>query len=62
MNKIFYSIIEEFYNLTNIPCLLNTSFNWKWKPIVNNFDDAYKLLINSDLDCIIFEWEYILFK
>lgn len=33
-NETFYNIIEEFYKLSGIPVLINTSFNVKGEPIV----------------------------
>ena len=36
----FYQIIKEFDALTNIPVVLNTSFNLNGEPIVLTPDDA----------------------
>ncbi len=33
-NELFYKIINEFYKLTDIPVVINTSFNVKGEPIV----------------------------
>ena len=33
-NERFYNIIEEFYKITNVPVVINTSFNTKGEPIV----------------------------
>ena len=33
-NLRFYKIIQEFYNLTGVPVLLNTSFNLNGEPVV----------------------------
>ena len=35
-NKKFWLLLNEFYKLSKIPVLLNTSFNIKGQPIVNN--------------------------
>lgn len=48
-NKNFYDIIEEFYNITNVPILFNTSFNLAGEPIVDTLVDAINTLRNSDL-------------
>ena len=52
INKKFYKLIEEFYNITNIPVLLNTSFNIKGQPIVNSPDDAIKTFLNTNIDTL----------
>ena len=39
-NKLFNELIEKFYVETGIPVLLNTSFNLRGEPIVNNTVDA----------------------
>lgn len=38
--SIIRPILEEWYNRTKCPMLLNTSLNIKGKPIVNDIDDA----------------------
>jgi carbamoyltransferase len=40
--SIIRPILEEWYNQTHCPMLLNTSLNIKGKPIVNSWDDAAK--------------------
>lgn len=46
-------MIEEFYKITNIPVLLNTSFNLSGDPIVETPEDAVNCLINSNIDFLI---------
>jgi carbamoyltransferase len=48
-NENFYGLIEEFYNLTGVPILFNTSFNLAGDCIVETIDDALLTLRNSDL-------------
>tara|TARA_Y100000591_G_C21786801_1_gene674265 strand:- start:26 stop:1426 length:1401 start_codon:yes stop_codon:yes gene_type:complete len=49
-NQKFYDLIMEFYKLTKIPIVLNTSFNYKGDPIVCSPDDAIKTFYLSGLD------------
>ena len=39
---IFYDLISEFYQITNVPVILNTSFNVKGQPIVETPSDAVR--------------------
>lgn len=52
-NERFYKIIEEFYKISGIPCLINTSFNMHEEPIVCNPKDALKVLKNSNINFLI---------
>ena len=51
-NEKFYNLLEEFKNLTNIPVLLNTSFNVKGQPIVNNPRDAIETFKKTKIDVL----------
>ena len=46
----YHELISEFFNITGIPALLNTSFNLHGKPIVNDINDAIETFRNSGLD------------
>lgn len=46
----FYEIVLEFYKITNIPMLINTSFNVKGEPIVETPNDAIECLKKTELD------------
>ena len=52
-NKKFYELIKEFYKLSKIPVLLNTSFNVKGQPMVNNPKQAVDTLIKTNIDHLI---------
>ena len=50
INKKYYNLINEFYKITGLPMVLNTSFNVKGEPIVCNPRDAIKTFFSSGLD------------
>lgn len=49
-NPIYYDLINEFYKLTNVPILFNTSFNLAGEPLVETLEDAIKTLRNSEME------------
>lgn len=49
-NERFYNIIKAFGDLTEIPGVLNTSFNINGEPIVLSPDDALNTFFNSGLE------------
>ena len=54
-NPYFYSIIQEFEKITDIPVVLNTSFNINGEPIVLSPDDALNTFFNSGLEYLVME-------
>ena len=52
-NSLYYDLINEFYKLTGIPVIINTSMNVKGEPIVNTPEQAYAMLQKTDMDYII---------
>ena len=60
-NKIFYDLINLFYKKTNLPILVNTSFNVRGEPIVNTPEDAFGCFMGTDLDVLVIE-NYVLYK
>ncbi len=52
-NSNFYKLISEFYKLTNCPVLLNTSFNVKGQPIVNNPKQALESFKNTNIEVLV---------
>ena len=50
-NKDFYKLILEFYKKTNIPMLLNTSFNEN-EPIVKSPSEALQCLLRTNMDAL----------
>ena len=51
INKIFYELILNFYYKTNVPMLLNTSFNEN-EPIVRTPDEAIDCLLRTNMDAL----------
>ena len=49
-NKDYYEVINKFYSITKIPLVLNTSFNIKGEPIVENPKDAIRTFFGSGID------------
>ena len=52
-NPLYYNLINEFYKLTNIPVIINTSMNVMGEPIVNTPEQAYSMITKTDMDCIV---------
>lgn len=48
-NQHYYTLIDEFNKLTNVPILFNTSFNLGGDPLVETIEDALYTLRNSEL-------------
>jgi carbamoyltransferase len=60
-NGRFYDLVRKFYEKTDVPVLLNTSFNRMGQPIIETPADAIACLLNTGLDCCVFE-DRIVFK
>jgi len=53
MNEHYYKLIKEFYSITDVPVLLNTSLNDNGKPIIETEEEAMEFLNNSHLDMMV---------
>lgn len=49
-NALYYELINEFFHLTGVPVLINTSMNVRGEPIVNTPEQAYNMIIKTDMD------------
>ena len=58
-NPWLYTLITKFKEKTGIGVLLNTSFNVDGKPILSTIKDAFHILENTQMDCLIIEDNYI---
>ena len=52
-NPLYYDLISEFYKITGIPVIINTSMNVMGEPIVNTPEQAYQMIVKTDMDCIV---------
>lgn len=50
LNPSFYKIVKNFYELTGIPAVINTSFNIHEEPIVYTPEDAIRVFQKANLD------------
>ena len=52
INPNFYLLIEKFYELSNVPIVLNTSFNEN-EPIVMNANNAIECFLRTKMDILV---------
>ena len=52
-NPKFYDLINEFFKITSVPILINTSFNLNGEPIVCSPKDAIRTFNTSGLDLLV---------
>ncbi|MEK9657767.1 MAG: carbamoyltransferase [bacterium] len=60
-NPRYYDLLAAFNKLTNVPVLINTSFNVRGEPIVCTPKDAYRCFMRTEMDCLVIE-NFILYK
>jgi carbamoyltransferase len=53
-NKHYYNLINEFYKLTKVPMVLNTSFNLAGEALVETVEDALITFKKSNLNYLYF--------
>jgi carbamoyltransferase len=54
-NPRFYGLLKAFYELTDCPVLINTSFNVRGEPIVCTPEDAYRCFLATEMDALVLE-------
>ena len=52
-NQVFYKILNEYKKITNIPVMINTSFNIGGEAIVESIDDAIRSFNQMDIDYLL---------
>ncbi len=60
-NKKIYNILNEYFKISRIPNLINTSFNVHEEPIVCSPNDAIRAFKTSKLDLLYIE-DYIIYR
>lgn len=53
VNPLYYDLIDEFFTLTNVPVIINTSMNVRGEPIVNTPEQALNMLKKTDMDFLV---------
>ena len=54
INIKYYDLIKKFYEKTNVPIILNTSFNEN-EPIVSSPKEALDCFLRTDMDALVLE-------
>ena len=49
-NSLYYELISEFFEITKVPVIINTSMNVRGEPIVNTPEQACEMLKKTDMD------------
>jgi len=52
-NPLYYDLIKEFYHLTGVPVIINTSMNVRGEPIVNTPEQGYAMLKKTEMDYLV---------
>jgi carbamoyltransferase len=60
-SPLYHKLISEFFKLTGVPLVLNTSFNLKGEPIVSAPKDAYSTFKRSGIDVLVLG-NYVVYK
>ena len=52
-NGLYYDLVNDFYSLTGVPLVLNTSFNLAGEPIVETPTEALDSFLRTDMDYLV---------
>lgn len=52
-NPLYYDLINEFYKITKVPVIVNTSMNVMGEPIVTSPDEAFKMWTSTEMDNLV---------
>ena len=53
LNPLYHALIKRFHELTDVPMLLNTSFNVMGRPIIHDVEDAIGVFLTSGMDTLV---------
>jgi carbamoyltransferase len=54
-NPLYYDLIKAVGKLSDIPMVVNTSFNIRGEPIVCQPKEAYTCMMGTGIDCLVME-------
>lgn len=60
-NPYFWEILEEFRKITDVPVIINTSFNVMGEPIINTPQEAIRCFYSTGIDVLVME-KFVLTK
>lgn len=52
-NPLYYDLINQFYQKTGCPVIINTSFNVRGEPLVLTPEDAYRCFMRTEMDYLV---------
>jgi carbamoyltransferase len=52
-NELYYNLINEFYKITGVPVIINTSMNVMGEPIVNTPEQAHNMILKTNMDFVV---------
>jgi carbamoyltransferase len=52
-NPLYYDLIHKFFQITGIPIIINTSMNVRGEPIVNTPEQAFEMILKTDMDILV---------
>ena len=53
INPLYYDLINEFYKITGVPVIVNTSMNVMGEPIVTSPEEAFKMWARTEMDNLV---------
>ena len=55
VNPLFHELVQQYYQLSNSPLVVNTSFNIRGEPIVRTPQDAYRCFMATKMDVLVMD-------